>query len=84
MDNYFMDRLNVIMKNESLSEEFTEKFIMEIVSDDEEPAEKGRRLIEAYLSGDVEEFVIELTGWRMSSFVAHTFPNLRGGCESDD
>ena len=71
------ERLNTIAQSESMSEEFAVKFVEEIMSDDEEPAEKGRRLIEAYLAGDVENFVIELTGWRMSSFVTRSFPRLR-------
>lgn len=62
-------RLDSIAKSESKSEALVEEITKAIMTDDEEPAEKGRRLIEAYLSGSVENFIIELTGWKMETLL---------------
>lgn len=65
-----VERINIILASESLTERFAETLISEIINDDEPLYKVGRQLLELCLENkNADDFIIAICGWSVDSLL---------------
>ena len=63
------EKVEKFLKDDDKAEQFVNTLIEEINTDEENISRKGKKLIQAYVDGDVENFLYALCGWSFNTLL---------------